>query len=133
MYIYFQDVPWDQYLAMDEELKLENLARAPDTQAYSNDDSEQEPDQPTEEQQRIFPDQAMESLLLIQESNLDDVKLFDLLEQALTRTQSKKTQTELNSKSVQSSLLKFFHILAFVTNMVKVTEIQYLLHTKSLC
>ena len=51
----------------------------------------------------------MDSLLKIQKLNLHDTKLFDLLEQALNHLQTSKTKSELTSKNVQFSLLKFFH------------------------
>ena len=124
------DISWDQYLAMDEELELEQPARVPNAQADSIKDQDPVPEACSVEQLLISHDDAMESLLKIQISNLNDTKLFDLLEQALNHIQSKRTQTEMNSKSVQSSLLKFFHKSKhFLPNMVKLTKIQYLVHT----
>ena len=92
---YFQellDIPWDEYLAMDEDLEHEEPARAPDTQAYCiNDrDTDQDPKDNQSEPAPIQLETATEYLMNIQKSNLDDVKLFNLLEQAMAHIQSKK-------------------------------------------
>ena len=104
------DIPWDEYLAMDEELELEQLLQAPNVQAYSTEDQDQdrEQDETCPEVPPTSHTDALEFLMNIQKSNLNDTKLFDLLEQAMNHIQNKKTQTELNSKNIQSSLLKFF-------------------------
>ena len=108
---YFQellDIPWDGYLAMDEELELEQPARAPNAQAYSIDVQDQEPNESSPAMPIVTYTEALDHLLNIQKSNIGDTKLFDLLEQAMSHIQSDKSQTEINSKNVQSSLIKFF-------------------------
>ena len=110
---YFQellDIPWYEYLAMDEDLECEEPARAPNTQAYCIDDRDINQDHDKDyqsEPEPIQPEIAIEHLINIQKSNLDDIKLFDLLEQAMPQIQSKKTTTELTNKShhcINSSL-----------------------------
>ena len=86
---------------------MEQLARALDVQDHSIEDPDPEPEPPRVEPAPITHDEAMESLLNIQKSNLNDTKLFDLSKQALSHIQCKKTQSELTSKNVQSSLFKF--------------------------
>ena len=82
---YFQellDIPWDEYLAMDKDLELEQPARAPDSQAYCIDDQDTDQDHDKDIQSDpapIQPEIAIEHLMNIQKSNLD-IKLFDLLE-----------------------------------------------------
>ena len=71
-------------------------------------DRDQQPDDTCLETPPVSPTEALDSLINIQKSNLNDTKLFGLLEQAMNHIQNKKTQTELISKNVQSSLLKFF-------------------------
>ena len=61
---------------MDEELELEQLARAPNAQAYSIEDQDLEPEACSVEPPLICHDDAMESLLKIQKSNLNDTKLL---------------------------------------------------------
>ena len=42
---YFEEllvIPWDQYLAMDDELQAKNPARAPDALAYNNENTNEE-------------------------------------------------------------------------------------------
>ena len=98
------DIPWDEYLAMDAELELENPARAPDAQNFTNDEMFEDHDEPT----IISQDEALEQLQQIQKSNLEDIKLFELLEQAMIQIQNKKTITEISSKTKQSSIAKYF-------------------------
>ena len=93
---------------MDEDLELEEPARVPDTQAYCIDGLDQEQDQAAKDIPPISHEQALEHLLNIQKSNLDNTKLFDLLEQAVNHLQCKKTVTKITSKNVQPSLFKFF-------------------------
>ena len=56
----------------------------------------------------IQHDVALECLMNIQKSNLDDTKLFELPEVAMNQIQSKKTITDIKQKNVQPSLLKLF-------------------------
>ena len=101
------DVPLDEYLAMDAELEQENPSRAPDAQSYNNNDTclqEFQQDEPT----IITHDDALDQLYCIQKSNLEDIRLFELLEQAMNHSQNKKMTTEITNKSKQSSIAKYF-------------------------
>ena len=92
------DVAWDEYLAMDAELEQENPSRALDAQSYNNDNTclqECQHDEPT----IISHDDALDHLHRIQKSNLEDIKLFELLEHAMNHLQSKKMTTEITNKS----------------------------------
>ena len=94
---------------MDKNLELKQPARAPDSQAYCIDDWDTDQDHDKDNQSEPEPvqhDVALEYLMNIQKSNLDDIKLFDLLEKAMAHVQSKKTITD--NKHVQLSLYKFF-------------------------
>ena len=91
---YFENllnIPWDEYLAMDEELEKEEPTRAPDTLPYTNDASD-DTDHRDQEEERpsIKHDDALDYLHQIQKSNLGDMKLFGILEQAMTLIQNKK-------------------------------------------
>ena len=102
------DTPWDQYLAMDEELEQELPARAPDTQTYCQEDVQQ--DEPCDEDQQpmLNDDQSLEYLQHVQSSNLGDTAVFELLERAMNLIQNNKTVTEISNKSNQPSMAKFF-------------------------
>ena len=89
------DMPWDEYLAMDNQLESKEPRHFPDTLAYSNDDQDVDQDQDQDETPPIKADKALEQLLQIQKSKLGDTKLFDVLEQAMCMIQNKKTVTEL--------------------------------------
>ena len=101
---YFQDLldfPWEEYSAMDEDLECEEPARAPNTLAYCIDDQDTDRDHEKDNQSEPAPIQSeivLGYLMNIQKSNLDDIKLFDLLEQAMAHIQSKKTITKLINK-----------------------------------
>ena len=90
-----QDIPQDQYLAMDEELEQELLARAPDSQTYCHEDLQQ--DDPCDEDQEpmLNHDQSLEYLQHVQRSNLGDTAVFELLERAMNLIQNNKTVTEI--------------------------------------
>ena len=99
------DISWDQYLAMDEALELESPCRAPDAQCYSNMDHDHE--DPSD----IHPPITIEEsfyLQSIQKSNLDDLKLFELLEAVKSSIQNKRVQTEVSNKTKQSSIVNNF-------------------------
>ena len=55
------DILWDEYLAMDKELELEQPARAPDAQAYSIEDWDQQPNETCPETPPISHTEALES------------------------------------------------------------------------
>ena len=77
---------------MSEDLECKEPVRAPDTQAYCIDDQDTDQD-PKDNQSEPAPIQletAIEYLMNLQKSNLDDVKLFDLLEQAMCTHTIKK-------------------------------------------
>ena len=101
------DVPWDQYLKMDEELEQELPARAPNTQSYVNKDVQQD-DQVDEELPMLNHDQSQEYLQCVQRSDLGDTAVFELLERAMNLIQNNKTVTEISNKSKQPSIVKFF-------------------------
>ena len=104
---------------MDEDLEHEEPARAPDTQAYCIDDWDTDQDHDKDNQSEpepIQPEIATEHLMDIQKSNLDDIKLSDLLEQAMAHIQSKGMITELTKmfshhciNSSQSLCLSIFY------------------------
>ena len=102
-------MPWDEYLAMDEQLEIEEPTRASDTSPYNHDKN----DESEQEQEEYIPpvkhDDALNYLQQIQKSNLGDAKLFDILEQAMNLVQYKKTVTELTSKTKQFCIKKFFN------------------------
>ena len=75
---------------MDKELELKQPARAPDAKAYSIEDQDPQEPEPSSVEPAPITHEAMESLLNIQKSNLNDTKLFDLLEQALNHIQCEK-------------------------------------------
>ena len=55
---YFQellDIPWDEYLAMDEDLECDEPARAPNTQAYCIDDQDTDQDHDKDNQSQPEP------------------------------------------------------------------------------
>lgn len=106
---FFQDldVPWDEYLAMDEELEGENPSRAPDAESYNTDDNcmqDISPEVPT----TITYDESLDVLQRIQKSNLDDLKLLELLETTMNHIQNKKTVIEISNKFKQLSIAKYF-------------------------
>ena len=96
---------------MDKELEKEEPTRAPDTLPYTNDagDNTDHKDQ-EEERPPIKHDDALDYLHQIQKSNLGDMKLFDIQEQAMTLTQYKKIITKLTSKTKQSSIKSFLKV-----------------------
>ena len=103
------NMPWDEYLTMDQELELEEPSCVPDTLLYAIDnDNHHDHDETPEDETPVKPDEALKYLMDIQKSNLGDTKLFDILEQAMTIIQNKKTVSELTSKSKQSSIAKYF-------------------------
>ena len=66
---YFQnllDIPWDEYLAMDQELESELPSRAPDTQAYTIDNNDHDQDQNQDETPPINPEDALNYFQQIQ-------------------------------------------------------------------
>ena len=69
---YFQellDIPWDENLAMDDELECENPACVPNAQHYLNKDPVDKEDQ-QDHHEPISHNDALEQLLRIQKSNL---------------------------------------------------------------
>ena len=53
------EIPWDEYLAMDKELELEQLARAPNAQAFSTEDRDQQPDETCPETRPVLHTEAL--------------------------------------------------------------------------
>ena len=102
---YFQellDMPLDQYLAMDEELKMEFPCRAPDTQAYpiEEDGNNMEPE--TTPSPPISFQDAIEQLKQIQKLVLCNKQLFDLANQLSLGVQTMRVQCKLTRKCKQT-------------------------------
>ena len=82
---------------MDAALEQENPFRAPDVQSYNNDEiciQEFQQEKPT----IITHDDALGQLQCIQKSNLEDIKLFELLKLSMNHLQNKKTTTEMSEQ-----------------------------------
>ena len=77
----------------------ELLSRAPDTQAYTIDNDDHDQDQDQDETSAVNPKDALNYLQQIQKSNLGDMKLFDILEQAMNLIQYKKDCNRTNIKN----------------------------------
>ena len=105
------EVPWEEYLAYDDELEMEQPARAPDAQTYKTDD-----DTPLDEscnveqnQQKLTFDQALEQLNEMRKLFVDHDKLFDAVNQLYGDANTVKLQTEIESKTKHACITAFFN------------------------
>lgn len=111
--IWFQnllEVPWEEYLAVDDELEEESPARAPDAQSYSTQPPPNALDQDPDdiEVESITHTEALICLDKIRHLCASDDKLFGMVNKLASNLQSRKVHLEVQTNTKQSAITNFF-------------------------
>ena len=108
---YFQDLlnmPWEEYLAQDNEDELEQPARAPDAQSYTYEKDEVAPPPDTNVRAPISHDECLDKLIDIRNYCLGYEQLLPLVNRLMNDIQAMKVRDQLSSKCKQSTLMSYF-------------------------
>ena len=110
--IYFQElleVPWDEYLAFDEELELNSPATAPDMNSYLADEStENDPEPEPETPPLPSHEDAINHLSNVRKLLIEDEKAFKLTSELIKMVQRIAVSEQITNKKVQSDITQFF-------------------------
>ena len=103
------EVPWDEYLAYDDELEVELPSRAPDAQPYNAIDQDQEDNEHEEtEEIKLNTESVLDQLENMRSYFMGDNEQFKLVNQLYSNVYASKVQEELRGKSKQTEITSFF-------------------------
>lgn len=112
--VYFSElleVPWDEYLAYDDELEAEQPCRAPAIETLNEESSTDDPEgiEPESCTEAITVEEALKAIKNLTHYCMDNPRAFALANQLGSVIKSDAIKAQLTKSSKQTSIKSFFH------------------------
>ena len=103
------EVPWDEYLAFDDQLKTECCPRTPTASATPTDDHDQDEEiVENSVQSHVTIDNAIDQLEDMRKLFVDNDEIFTKINNLYSIITANRIEMEINKKNKQSTISDFF-------------------------